>query len=310
MRLAPAHIDEAKEVSKLFRKAIAPEGLMTAAAGPFFLPTLQQAQAMVALALGYRDWLDLSQEMKRAHEPSYLDDMDPRFRRRVSVAMATAMAARFHLIDVSCLAAIDKSSLGYSPKFRAARLTEKSVLGMRVFSEDPSGVEGITIATLGMGGIADTIGQGFLLNEVRQLEMPDHLSQGISFYPLMESFQLIVAAFPRAFANMVPPALVKLGLLTNALILTQEDQDLADHLIQCVHMNLAPLAQPTETPATVQEWHLAFRTAMPGYSPSANSAMSSTKWRDHWERARNAKEIKVSITLGRYGTEHGWSEGL
>lgn len=320
MRLFPAHIHDAKEMARSLCDCLTSIGLTTNCTDPDAIsPSLQQTQELMAKAMGYSSWRELSILLVQAHEPVYLDSVDKADYSRLFDELGTRLSAAlgYDYAHGFVFNAIGNSGVGFSPKARRAMGDNSSPWGP--IDEEVEIAPGIRfISTASHGGL--------LLSEIRQQNMPEHLRLEGAGYEEDGEFYLVALGFPEEANSMgisLRSALVYFGLvdhsaehvthseLVSAMFnsgkdlrtldipelvepqLTEIEEKIIKYLARCVHLNRLPLRFPgREDPFelerdlsakldsfTLKEWVKLFDTIP---TVEGHWAMRDGPWYRHW----------------------------
>ena len=317
MRLLPAHTADAKEMARALCNCLTAIGLCLDCRDPESEPpSLQQTQELMAKAMGYQSWRELTGLLSVPHSPVYLDSLEEHLNSQVFTALTERLAGLlgFDYAHGHVYRALGNSGCGFSPKFRRAMQSNASPWGPIEEAEELApGIRRIT--TAGHGGL--------LLSPDRNQRMPSHLRYPDAGYEEDGEFHLVALGFPEeadALGLSLRDALVNLDLVDHSKAyiahsrevskllnsgaklttivfpelvepaLTDMEQKAIQFLVRCVHCNRPPMRFPEvegncykgmEKYAryTLDQWvqHLSTLPILDGSWPMRNEP-----WYQHW----------------------------
>jgi hypothetical protein len=319
MRLTPSHVRDAKEMARSLCDVLEQLGVPLDWTNPASAPpSLRQTQELMAKAMGYAGWHELTEVLKRPHEAVYVDVPDEMESARRLQALIEKMSSLMGLnyAHGTVANAIYNAGTGMSPKVRR-RFADIStpwgpVIESRVL------VDGITEVSTGGHG-------GWLLSEDRQRRMPAHLRLEEGAYEEDGEYNLVVLGFPdeaEALGCRLRDALEHMNVIAqdedrrkhsaemtgrlNAAAranqsllsvpttpyvpapLTPIEQRVIKYLARCVYENRWPLRVPDDPQGDVPELlrcpSLDAWVAVLQHVPTVNRewAMRAGPWRRHW----------------------------
>lgn len=317
MRLLPAHTADAKEMARALCNSLTAIGLrLDCRDTESEPPSLQQTHELMAKAMGYLSWRELTALLLAPHRPVYLDGLEEPQSSQVFTALTERLAGLlgFDHAHGYVYRALENSGCGYSPKFRRAMQSNASPWGPIDEAEELApGVRRIT--TAGHGGL--------LLSPDRNQRMPEHLRYPAAGYEEDGEFHLVALGFPDeadAMGLSLRQALEHLGIVDHSResmahgkevskllnsganlttlafpelvepTLTDIEQKAIQFLVRCVRCNRPPMRFPNldgncykgmEKYAryTLDQWvrHLSVLPTLDGSWPMRNEP-----WYQHW----------------------------
>lgn len=213
MRLLPAHTADAKEMARALCDSLTAIGLcLDCRDTQSQPPSLQQTQELLAKAMGYQSWRELTGLLSAPHCPVYLDGLEEHQSSQTFTALTERLAELlgFDYAHGHVYRALRNSGCGYSPKFRRAMQSNASPWGPIEEAEELApGV--LRITTAGHGGL--------LLSPDRNQRMPEHLRYPNAGYEEDGEFHLVALGFPEEASAMgfsLREALVYLGIVDHS----------------------------------------------------------------------------------------------
>lgn len=157
---------------------------------------------------------------------------------------------------------------------------------------------------------------GYVLSEARQVEMPEHLSNGTRFYEEDSEASLVCLGLPQYFKNDARDALFNLSspsicivgiasmprnntselaqiervsdifndktptnLYPTIIPLTEAEIDVIDYLCECVFRNMRPISVPDDINPTLQDW---VETLAKCIKVDGKWPISGIRWKKHF----------------------------
>lgn len=206
MKLTPAHSKEADMMAeRLLKEFIAfkmPININLTEQN-YEMPELGQIKELLAKSMGWVSWNELIEFVKKPHTPIYADDNPELF--DVAVEKISSIVGFDYPHGHFCNMLMN-AGIGFTAE--ESRHLESIQTPWGPISEKTEVAEGITVVSTPSHG-------GIILSEDRQLQVPEHLSNGSAFYEEDCEVNLVYLAFPDVFLDKLPSAL---GSFSIALI--------------------------------------------------------------------------------------------
>ncbi len=253
MRLFPAHLRDAKQMARDLFDAFSLLGIVLdqhdEASRP---PSLQQCQEIMANAMGYAGWRELSKLVKEPHSSVYLDGLSEEHKYNVLDQLLSRMVIQFnHFHSPAALEnAVLMSGVGFCPATRRELAVKSSPWGP---------IEDEEIIADGIRRVSTSNHGGWLLSPERQAKVPQHLLNQGGAYEEDGEYKLVALAFPDecvSFGVTLADALAYLEIVDfeecgskRTFEVGTIEREVVDYLAQCVRLNKLPIRLPREDEA-------------------------------------------------------------